>query len=76
MRAVANHQPPAFGIEQLRVRVDVVSDLNLQGSGQQLPSTFPNEHVEQLPACRRGLVTGLAGLRDYFEHGRTFPNQR
>jgi hypothetical protein len=64
------------GIEQLGVRIDVGSDLHLQSRGEHLTSTLTHELVEQRPTRGHGLVTGLAGLPDYFEHGRTFPKQR
>jgi len=76
MRAVPHHQPPPVGIEQLGVRLDVGGDLDLQRSGQHLPSALTNQRVEQRRTPRRGLVTGLAGVPDYLENGRTFPNQR
>jgi hypothetical protein len=76
VRAGADHQPPTLAVEQLSVRVEVRRDLGLQRRREHLPGTLTDQRVEQLRTRCIGLVIGLAGLPDYLEHGRNFPNQR
>jgi len=76
VRAVSHHQPPPVGIEQIGVRIDVGSDLDLQCRGEHLSSTLTDQSVEQRPTRGRGLVTGLAVLLDYFRASWTSDHPR
>ncbi len=58
-----------------QVGVDAGGDLGLQRRRQHRPGTVTHDLVEQRPA-RRAVVIGRIGVVDYFEHGRTFLNQR
>ncbi len=54
------------------MRVDVGGDLGLQRRGEHRARTVTHDLIEHRSA---GLV-GLLDFLNYFEHGRTFPNQR
>jgi hypothetical protein len=56
------------------MRVDVGGDLGLERGGEHPPGTLTDQLVQQRHrAARRIVNAGLDGLRDYGEHGRTFP---
>jgi hypothetical protein len=75
--AVADHQPPAVGVELVGALLDVGGDLSLQRRSQHPPGTLPGQLVQHRPTHRgRGVLVGLVLVVDYRKHGRTFPNQR
>ena len=72
--AVAHHQAPAVLAAQVSGLVDVGGDLGLQRRGQHLPGTVPHnlvDHRRRLPSRPRA-----KHIRDYCEHGCTFPARR
>jgi hypothetical protein len=66
---------PAPRVELVGVRLDVSGDLGQQRRRQHLPSTVPDDLVQQRATTRAGLSWNRH-IMDYLEHGRTFPNQR
>ena len=64
MKAVADHQPSAVGVNLATMRLDVTGNLGQQRRGQHLPGTVADNLIEQ----RRADRVGLGGDFNYFEH--------
>src|SRR5450759_2047866 len=66
----------AVPVELVSMGLDVGGDLGLQRCREHLPGTVTDQFIQQGPTHPRRGVLGAVLLRDYREHGRTFPNQR
>jgi hypothetical protein len=74
---VADHQPTTIPVDLTGVGGDISGDLGRQRRRQHRPRAVTHQLVEQRPTHRRrSVLLGLVLLLDYFEYGRTFPNQR
>jgi len=75
--AVAYDQPMTGLVNLVGVSLDIRGDLGLQRRREHRPRAVTDQLIQQRPAYRgRHVLLGLVLLLDYFEHGRTFPNQR
>jgi hypothetical protein len=77
--AVADHQPPAVGIDLVGVGVDVGRDLGLQRDRQHPPRSLADDLIDQRgvdSSSGRTLLTALGLSRNYGEHGSYLPDRR
>ena len=77
MVAVAHDEAVAVLVALVDERGDVCIDLGAQRFGQHPAGAFANNLVDQWHFAGDRLVVATGcGVRDYGEHGRTFPSQR
>jgi hypothetical protein len=75
MAAVAYDQPVAVGVALIGELVDVAIHLGLQRFGQHPPGTLAHDLIDQRRTTGRTVIAS-GRVRDYGEHGRTFPSRR